>query len=62
MMNRAAYSTVTVFLLMVSLLLDGLGLLWLFVGMFDGVSKVVIKGITILVAGLCVGAVANFLK
>ena len=61
-MGRAAYSNATVFLLLVSILLDGLGLLWIFVGLGDGLFKVVFNGITILLIGLGIGDVANFSK
>jgi len=62
MKGRAAYGSATVFLLMVSILLDGLGLLWIFVGLWDNVSKTIIKGTVILLVGFGIGAVANFLK
>jgi len=62
MKGRAAYSSATIFSLMVSLLLDGLGLLWIFVGLWDGISIVMVKGIIILLVGFGIGAIANFLK
>ena len=62
MKGRAAYGAITLIFVAVSVLLVLLGIFWLFTGIVDRVSDLVLRGMFILTFGLGVGAVANFLK
>ena len=62
MKGRAAYGAITLIFIIVSVFLVLLGTFWLFTGIADKVSDLVLKGSFMLIFGLGVGAVANFLK